>query len=290
VRSNFFVELIKRTYKKFEGEQAFFEAGAVAFFALFSIFPIILFSLSLLAIFVRGTEAERFILETIGRAIPSGGDVIRQIISQRVNRVGISIIAIIGFLYGGAGVFTALELALNKATHPQRIRTTIQDYEMAIGMSFLIGLLTLFGFLIQLVTTLVSQGQFLGEFAGLATLFNGVLPWIITIINTAAIILFIYLFVPSKRLPFKWLWPGWLFSTVIVSILQGLFFIYVRYASFDLFFGPIASLIVFLLWIYYSTLVVIIGAQLNDARRHILERSEERRVGKECRSRWSPYH
>ena len=28
----------------------------------------------------------------------------------------------------------------------------------------------------------------------------------------------------------------------------------------------------------------------NDGLRGVLKRSEERRVGKECRSRWSPYH
>ena len=29
---------------------------------------------------------------------------------------------------------------------------------------------------------------------------------------------------------------------------------------------------------------------LTDRPTHYAERSEERRVGKECRSRWSPYH
>ena len=29
---------------------------------------------------------------------------------------------------------------------------------------------------------------------------------------------------------------------------------------------------------------------VSDLARQALQRSEERRVGKECRSRWSPYH
>ena len=32
------------------------------------------------------------------------------------------------------------------------------------------------------------------------------------------------------------------------------------------------------------------GATLGSVMRDVLKRSEERRVGKECRSRWSPYH
>src|SRR2546428_13854225 len=37
---------------------------------------------------------------------------------------------------------------------------------------------------------------------------------------------------------------------------------------------------------------VFIGRRENRGlpRRELLKRSEERRVGKECRSRWSPYH
>ena len=34
----------------------------------------------------------------------------------------------------------------------------------------------------------------------------------------------------------------------------------------------------------------ILGVSARDAFRFERDRSEERRVGKECRSRWSPYH
>ena len=40
----------------------------------------------------------------------------------------------------------------------------------------------------------------------------------------------------------------------------------------------------------YSDLQAAFGTDLEAATRHYIERSEERRVGKECRSRWSPYH
>ena len=36
--------------------------------------------------------------------------------------------------------------------------------------------------------------------------------------------------------------------------------------------------------------VVIAGVDVGRVKSIALERSEERRVGKECRSRWSPYH
>ena len=41
-----------------------------------------------------------------------------------------------------------------------------------------------------------------------------------------------------------------------------------------------------------GNLDVLQGDLLTENREHmgILSRSEERRVGKECRSRWSPYH
>src|SRR2546426_12798660 len=40
----------------------------------------------------------------------------------------------------------------------------------------------------------------------------------------------------------------------------------------------------------YAELLSVTRKILNQAQGVMEERSEERRVGKECRSRWSPYH
>ena len=39
---------------------------------------------------------------------------------------------------------------------------------------------------------------------------------------------------------------------------------------------------------FYNPAVQLLGSK--HFQSHIHQRSEERRVGKECRSRWSPYH
>src|SRR2546430_3023344 len=40
----------------------------------------------------------------------------------------------------------------------------------------------------------------------------------------------------------------------------------------------------------HGTIVGVLVVTLGDALLDVIVRSEERRVGKECRSRWSPYH
>ena len=47
------------------------------------------------------------------------------------------------------------------------------------------------------------------------------------------------------------------------------------------------------MWRYgdvFSTEYLIVYINSNVAYADVWQRSEERRVGKECRSRWSPYH
>ena len=39
-----------------------------------------------------------------------------------------------------------------------------------------------------------------------------------------------------------------------------------------------------------NAMYMISSAKLRSAKQKLEDRSEERRVGKECRSRWSPYH
>jgi membrane protein len=81
---------------------------------------------------------------------------------------------------------------------------------------------------------------------------------------TAALIAVSYTLLPYRRPAWSRVWPGLVIATVLVELGKGLFVFYVdRASSFDTVYGPISSIIVLMLWLYYFSRVVLYGAAVN---------------------------
>lgn len=260
------MSLFRAVYEKFTEDFAPFLAGTVAFFALLSLFPILFLVLYVLAQVLKGSGAERALLETIGRLIPGGISIIADVLRGRPGFTAISIIGILGFIYGGSGVFGALEFVLNRAYLVKDGRSTLASYAMAFGMTLITGALVFIAAFVQAASSVALRSPLLLPILPLIELFTGSAPWIITLVDIAIAVILVYAIVPARRQSFRWLWPGWLLSTAAIFIFQALFQLYLTIADFAAAYGPIGATFALLLWLYYSSLIVIAGAELNAVR------------------------
>ncbi len=75
----------------------------------------------------------------------------------------------------------------------------------------------------------------------------------------------IYKFVPNEKIKWKYVWPGTIFGIVFFDAAKSLFVLYLaNFANYEMIYGSIASVIIFLVWIYYSAIILIVGAELNS--------------------------
>jgi membrane protein len=81
---------------------------------------------------------------------------------------------------------------------------------------------------------------------------------------TLVIFFLVYRFVPNRRMHWRYVWPGALVATVLFESAKGLFIWYLEnFATHDLVYGSLTSVIVLLLWAYVSSLILILGAEVS---------------------------
>ena len=76
------------------------------------------------------------------------------------------------------------------------------------------------------------------------------------------VFLLLYKLIPNTKTYWRYIWPGALLAAILFEIARTLFVFYLeRFANYQLIYGSIASIIVLLVWIYYSSLIMILGAE-----------------------------
>ena len=77
-----------------------------------------------------------------------------------------------------------------------------------------------------------------------------------------AVFLLLYKSVPNTKTYWRYVWPGAFLAAVFFEMARTLLVLYIEnYANYQLIYGSIASIIVLLVWIYYSAFIMILGAE-----------------------------
>lgn len=278
-------QILKQTLVEWNEDNAPRLAAALAYYAMFSIAPLILFSIAVASFFV-GEEAARGELfsRLEGYVGDNGASAIQALVgsaqkSERAGRMALTI----GFatlLFGASGVFGQLKDSLNQIWGVKAKRTGITGFIvnrlLASVMVLFIGLLVMGS---VLLTTLISA---LIKFAG---------PWLtlppptlhlVDLLASFALItvLFGVLFktLPDVKLAWKNVLLGAIFTSILFSIGKYGIGLYIARGGMANSYGAAGSLVVLLVWVYYSALIFFLGAEFTQVytkMRHVKPELEE---------------
>jgi membrane protein len=261
--------LAKDSFKDWGEDKASRLGAALAYYTIFSIGPLLLITISI-ASFVFN-DAEQQIVGTVSRVVgKEGGDVISSTI-ENANKGGANIIAtvigIITLLLGASGVFGQLKDALNtiwevKPKPNQGLLATLKDrflsFTMVLGTGFL------------LLTSLVINAAA----AALAVLLKSILPGgdligqILSLIITFGVITVVfallYKYLPDVEIGWKDVWIGAAISALLFGLGQFALGLYLQFGNVGSAFGAAGSLVVVLVWIYYSAQIFLLGAEFTQ--------------------------
>jgi membrane protein len=185
------------------------------------------------------------------------------------NRTSIGIIGFIFLFFASTYVFDSVQIALNKVFRTE----THRRYWLQKLYGFLIIFLML---LIILITFSISTGlfylsnNFINYFdigKSISTFLPKVLSILIGIFFNFLIFILIYFFGTHKDINFKQIYKGALTIAIGWEAVKHLFIIYLNeFANYQLAYGSIASVIAFLLWVYISSLIFLLGAEINSIK------------------------
>ncbi|MHB1133023.1 MAG: YihY/virulence factor BrkB family protein, partial [Chloroflexota bacterium] len=261
--------LLKNTFKEWQEDKASRLAAALAYYAMFSLGPLLLIAISVAGLVFGQQAAQGQITGQIEGLVGTQAAEGIQTLLQSVSQPGASIIAsIIGLgtlLLGAAGVFGQLQDALNtvwevKPKPGRGIMGMVKDrflsFTMVIGVGFLL-----------LISLVVSAAL-----SALTTYFGGLLPgsdavafiWQIFsfVLGLAVVTLMfalMYKYVPDAQIAWRDVWLGALVTALLFTIGRELIGIYLGRGSVGSSYGAAGSIVILLIWIYYSAQILFFG-------------------------------
>jgi membrane protein len=236
--------------------------AAIAYFALFSIFPLALLSISIASFFFGPLMDQKFIVQKLEFIAPALGQLLGQNIGEIIRARGpVSLIAIVGLIWSASTIFYTLTQTLNGIWGNKRRRPVWKRRGLAI----------------LFVLVFVGPALFLASFAGsmithLRTWLpdqiiplGGVLSFVVAILLDITLFIVLYIMLPHGASTWREILPGAMGAGLLWELAKKAFLLFVStYISIsNLVYGSVAAIIAFLVWAYVSGLIFLFGAFLS---------------------------
>ncbi len=248
-------------------------ASSISFYSLLSLFPFFLLAFSVLGMLTADEASRLAVFDFVLRYFPRQFDfVTAQIDAFRDQRITLGLAGSLLMMWSSLGVFGAITTAVNYAWRVERTPSFFKHKLVAFVMLLAAGLL------LVLALTLLSAGSVVGASWFAAVTGNipalewlrGVAAWWASTVMFILVMGLIYYFVPNtNKVRFRDVWPGAIVAGLLWRAVLGGFSWYVRDLSRFNVHGTIASVVVFLLWVYVSSVILLYGVELTVAYAHI---------------------
>ncbi len=247
-------------------------AAALAYYAIFSLFPLLLLLLAVIGHLLNegwpvALDARDYLVQLTSEVLPAAGDWVNGAIATVQAARGTSgVIGILGLLWSASGVINHLHIALDQIwgfDETPAFRLTIK--RRVVSISLVLGLALLL-FAVQMLKSITYVLANLTDLVPGKALVSGAVTWLLPFIIATVVFAVMYRTFPS--LPVSWaeVWPGALLAGVGWETLKLLFALYaIEFANWQAVYGPVASVIGLLTWLYLSFTVILFGAEFSAA-------------------------
>jgi len=255
----------------------FSHAAAIAYYALLSLFPCLLLLFAIFGSLATGEGERDLTVNFVLRYFPARFDfIIAQLDALRATRVQVGVAGGLALVWASLGVFGALSTAVNSAWGVEQRRNFWKHRLTSFLMLVSAGLLLLAAALLVSAVRVVEAswfGAILLQFTWLTALQSLVVRYAATLLLIVGLALVFY-FVPNAKVRFRDVWVGAILTGLLWRLGLWGFSIYVgRAGALQMINGSITTVVVFLLWIYVSSVILIYGVQFTAAharlRRHL---------------------
>lgn len=243
-------------------------AAGMAYYAFFSIFPLLLFLIVGASYILEVQSAYNFIMDNVYRVLPTAQNLIDANLQQVLNSRGaVGLVGLVGFLWSSTSFFSILTRNINRANPNSTKRGFFEDRAIALGMIGLLAFLLALSILSNTITGVVQNMDFL-SFRGIPIYETAVWRYIIKLIPyliTLLLLIVLYRYIPKERVG----WKGVLIAAPLSALLwQAVTRLFVwllqkGFVQYELIFGSLGALASLLFWVYLISLITIFGAHLS---------------------------
>ncbi len=258
-----FIHFARCMYQNLIDDEIAQRASALAFYAMFSIFPLLLLSVNAISYLLKDPVLVQQITDSFATLFPSGNVLFGQVLQEALKAQGASnLIGLLSLLWGASSFFNGLQGTVNRIFTTQDSRPSWLGRGLGMVMAVVVAALL---FAVLLITT---AGRLVISYLPAAAAGSGILE---TIGNRGGIVVvaaftfaLLYHYIPSRRPRLRPTLFGAATATIgwLVASYALLWYVASGLARYNRIYGSIAAVIIFLLWLYVSNFILLLGAEV----------------------------
>lgn len=251
-------EFTQHVLDSFQEDDCAKQAAALAYFGLFSIFPLLLFLVYIGSYFLSSDALRPALDLFITRVFPAGADNLIRTMNQTIEARGsIGMVSIISLLWGGSSVFSVLETSLNGIWESPP-RSYWRRRALAAISVVTLGLVFLSSLFLGPLTGWLLDGRF-GD--------GELLSYMMELILSMLAALLLYRIFPNENVPWGPAFLGALIGAILLVVSKFIFgiIIGVIISNYGLVYGSLAWFLSIALWVYFIGLLLLLGAEFAAA-------------------------
>ncbi|HEV7920300.1 MAG TPA: YihY/virulence factor BrkB family protein [Thermoanaerobaculia bacterium] len=267
--------LLKQTFQEFTTDKVPRLGAALAYYTIFSIAPLLLIAISIAGLVFGHDAAQNQITQQLSRVLgETAAKAVNDMVANAARpKTGIiaTVFGIVTLLLGASGVFGQLKDALNTIwdVEPKKsagILGMIKDRFLSMAMVFGVGFLLLVTLVIDAGITAASNRFISDSLATVAQIVQLILSLGIVTVLFAGM----FRYLPDLRIAWRDVWFGAALTSALFVIGKFALGFYLTKSAVGSSYGAAGSLVVLLLWIYYSAQILLFGAEFTQvyARSH----------------------
>ena len=238
--------------------------AALAFYSLLSLAPLLLVVIGVAGVFWGRTEAQTMLMDQITSVVGDNAAAGIQLVLDNASQgAGDGLIpAIIGFataLFGAATVFNQLQQDLDRIWRHHARKTgvmgMVRSRLLTFGMVLSVGFLLLVSLVVSTALSAVSSA-WLGSLVGARTL-----EFALSFVVVTGLFAMIFKILPRTRIAWSDVWVGAAVTSMLFWIGKYLIGLYLGHASVASSFGAAGTIVVLIVWVYYSAQIFFLGAE-----------------------------
>jgi membrane protein len=263
------VGVLKRTVTEFRDDNLTDWAAALTYYAVLAIFPALIVLVSVLGLI--GESATQPLIDNLGTVAPGPA---KEIFTSAIENIEGSqgaagvffVVGLLGAIWSASGYTAAFMRASNAIYDIEEGRPLWKTLPLRIGLTLLLMVLTavsaigvtLSGGLAQEAGNVIGVGETAVDIWNIA-------KWPVLLLFVSFLFAVLYWAAPNVKQPgFRWITPGGVLAVIGWVIASLAFALYVsNFASYNKTYGALAGPIVFLVWLWISNIMILLGAEFN---------------------------
>lgn len=262
-------DVLKRTFKEYKADNLTDLAAALTYYGVLAIFPMLIVLVSILGLI--GHSATQPLIENLGRVAPGPA---REIFTSAIKNVQSSkgtagilfIVGLAGGLWSASAYIAGFMRASNIVWDVAEGRPIWKTIPLRLVVTLVtVVLLTVSAVAVVLTGGLAKEvGDVIGVGSSAVTVWD-IAKWPVLVLVVSLMLSILYYAPPNVRHPgFRWITPGSVLAVLLWIVASAAFAFYVAsFASYNKTYGALGGVVVFLVWLWITNTVILLGAELN---------------------------